>query len=76
MAMYGATPPHSNFMILPTFAKAAADAHSWIYQQKANAVTVNGSEAASATSPQPKCRGRPGSRPFQVAVKHRHKIFV
>ena len=31
---------------LPNLAKAAADTHSWIYQQKANAVTVNGSEAA------------------------------
>ncbi|MGA2617141.1 MAG: hypothetical protein ABSF26_05980 [Thermoguttaceae bacterium] len=30
---------------LPNLAKAAADTHSWIYQQKANAVTVNGSEA-------------------------------
>jgi hypothetical protein len=31
---------------LPNLAKAAADVHTWIYQQKANAVTVNGSEAA------------------------------
>lgn len=31
---------------LPNLAKAAADVHTWIYQQKANAVTVNGSDAA------------------------------
>ena len=31
---------------LPNLAKAAADVHTWIYQQKANAVTVNGSESA------------------------------
>lgn len=31
---------------LPNLAKAAADAHTWIYQQKAKAVTVNGSESA------------------------------
>jgi len=31
---------------LPNLAKAAADAHTWIYQQKAQAVVVNGSEAA------------------------------
>ena len=31
---------------LPNLAKAAADVHSWIYQQKALAVTVNGTEAA------------------------------
>ena len=30
---------------LPNLAKAAADVHSWIYQQKAAAVTVNGTEA-------------------------------
>ena len=29
---------------LPNLAKAAADVHTWIYQQKANAVTVNGIE--------------------------------
>jgi hypothetical protein len=29
---------------LPNLAKAAADVHTWIYQQKANAVTVSGSE--------------------------------
>jgi hypothetical protein len=29
---------------LPNLAKAAADAHSWIYQQKALAVTVTGNE--------------------------------
>jgi hypothetical protein len=28
---------------LPNLAKAAADVHTWIYQQKAKAVTVNGS---------------------------------
>ena len=27
---------------LPNLAKAAADIHGWIYQQKAKAVTVNG----------------------------------
>ena len=32
---------------LPNLAKAAADIHTWIYQQKAQAVTVNGSDAAS-----------------------------
>ena len=31
---------------LPNLAKAAADAHSWIYHQKAKAVTVSGGEAA------------------------------
>jgi hypothetical protein len=31
---------------LPNLSKAAADIHSWIYQQKANAVTVNGPDAA------------------------------
>jgi hypothetical protein len=31
---------------VPNLAKAAADAHTWIYQQKAQAVVVNGSEAA------------------------------
>ncbi|MCU0963069.1 MAG: hypothetical protein MUF48_23505 [Pirellulaceae bacterium] len=31
---------------LPNLAKAAADIHTWIYQQKANAVTVNSSDAA------------------------------
>jgi hypothetical protein len=31
---------------LPNLAKAAADIHTWIYQQKANAVTVNGTDAA------------------------------
>lgn len=31
---------------LPNLAKAAADVHTWIYQQKANAVTVNGKDAA------------------------------
>jgi len=31
---------------LPNLAKAAADVHTWIYQQKSNAVTVNGSEPA------------------------------
>ncbi|MBM4093741.1 MAG: hypothetical protein FJ276_30690 [Planctomycetes bacterium] len=31
---------------LPNLAKAAADIHTWIYQQKANAVTVNGSDTA------------------------------
>jgi len=31
---------------LPSLAKAAADAHTWIYQQKAQAVVVNGSDAA------------------------------
>jgi hypothetical protein len=31
---------------LPNLAKAAADAHSWIYQQKANAVTVGTEDAA------------------------------
>jgi len=31
---------------LPNLAKAAADVHTWIYQQKAKAVTVNGSESA------------------------------
>jgi hypothetical protein len=29
---------------LPSLAKAAADAHTWIYQQKANAATVEISE--------------------------------
>jgi hypothetical protein len=31
---------------LPNLAKAAADVHTWIYQQKASAVTVSGSESA------------------------------
>lgn len=31
---------------LPNLAKAAADVHTWIHQQKANAVTVNGTDAA------------------------------
>jgi hypothetical protein len=31
---------------LPSLAKAAADAHTWIYQQKAQAVVVNGTDAA------------------------------
>ncbi|NLS90592.1 MAG: hypothetical protein GXX96_00210 [Planctomycetaceae bacterium] len=31
---------------LPNLAKAAADVHTWIYQQKAQAVTVNGKDAA------------------------------
>ena len=31
---------------LPNLAKAAADVHTWIYQQKANAVTSIGSDAA------------------------------
>ena len=31
---------------LPNLAKAAADVHTWIYQQKAKAVTVNGTESA------------------------------
>jgi len=31
---------------LPNLAKAAADVHTWIYQQKINAVTVNGADAA------------------------------
>lgn len=31
---------------LPNLAKAAADAHTWIYQQKAKAVTVGDGEAA------------------------------
>jgi len=31
---------------LPNLAKAAADVHTWIHQQKANAVTVSGDEAA------------------------------
>ena len=31
---------------LPNLAKAAADVHTWIYQQKAQAVTVNGPDAA------------------------------
>ena len=30
---------------LPNLAKAAADVHTWIYQQKANAVTVNGPDS-------------------------------
>lgn len=30
---------------LPNLAKAALDCHTWIYQQKAKAVTVNGSES-------------------------------
>ncbi len=29
---------------LPNLAKAAADVHTWIHQQKANAVTVKGSD--------------------------------
>ena len=33
---------------LPNRAKAAADVHSWIYQQKANAVTVNGTRGADS----------------------------
>lgn len=31
---------------LPSLSKAAADAHTWIYQQKAQAVVVNGADAA------------------------------
>ena len=31
---------------LPNLAKAASDVHTWIYQQKANAVTVNGTQPA------------------------------
>ena len=31
---------------LPNLAKAAADVHTWIHQQKAQAVTVNGQDAA------------------------------
>ena len=31
---------------LPNLAKAAADVHTWIYQQKASAVCVKGTEAA------------------------------
>jgi hypothetical protein len=31
---------------LPNLAKAASDVHSWIFQQKAQAVTVNGTDAA------------------------------
>jgi len=31
---------------LPNLAKAAADVHTWIHQQKAKAVTVNGLDAA------------------------------
>jgi len=31
---------------LPNLAKAAADAHTWIYQQKAQAATVSGSDEA------------------------------
>jgi hypothetical protein len=31
---------------LPDLAKAAADVHTWIYQQKANAGTVTGDDAA------------------------------
>ena len=31
---------------LPNLAKAAADVHTWIHQQKAQAVTVNGTDAA------------------------------
>ncbi|MCC7086527.1 MAG: hypothetical protein IT427_16130 [Pirellulales bacterium] len=31
---------------LPNLAKAAADVHTWIYQQKAAAVTVTGAESA------------------------------
>jgi hypothetical protein len=31
---------------LPNLAKAAADAHTWIYEKKANAVTVEGGEKA------------------------------
>jgi hypothetical protein len=31
---------------LPNLAKAAADVHTWIFQQKAQAVTVNGKDAA------------------------------
>lgn len=30
---------------LPNLAKAAADVHTWIHQQKAQAVTVNGTDA-------------------------------
>ena len=30
---------------LPNLAKAAADVHSWIHNQKANAVIVNGTDA-------------------------------
>ncbi len=29
---------------LPALSKAAADAHSWIYQQKADAVTTSGTD--------------------------------
>jgi len=31
---------------LPNVSKAAADVHTWIHQQKAQAVTVNGQDAA------------------------------
>ena len=31
---------------LPNLSKAAADIHTWIYQQKASAVTVSGGESA------------------------------
>jgi hypothetical protein len=31
---------------LPNLAKAAADVHTWIHKQKANAVTVHGTDAA------------------------------
>ena len=31
---------------LPNLAKAAADVHTWIYLQKAQAVTVNGADPA------------------------------
>jgi hypothetical protein len=31
---------------LPNLAKAAADVHTWIHQQKAQAVTVNGKDTA------------------------------
>lgn len=30
---------------LPNLAKAAADVHTWIHQQKAQAVTVNGTDS-------------------------------
>lgn len=30
---------------LPNLAKAAADVHTWIYQQKAQAISVNGTDA-------------------------------
>lgn len=33
---------------LPNLAKVAADAHTWIYQQKANATTVEGDDGPSS----------------------------